>query len=138
MMPKQPKNLAGKDLRNINVSTDDLQAADLSGTTLSGALLRGVDLTGANLSEANLRGAHLEGANLSSANLRNTDLTDADVRGARIEAATNLEGVRLRNAKGLPEPLSRLAVEPAGDEPTSASDEGARRGTEDAPGSDRG
>ena len=106
-MPRQPKNLAGKDLRNVNLSTDDLRAADLSHTSLSGAFLRGVDLTDADLSDADLRGAHLEGADLGGTNLHNADLADADVRGAKIENAAVLDGVRLENAKGVPDDVQR-------------------------------
>ena len=111
-MPKQPKDLAGKDLRNVNVSTDNLHAADLSSSNLSGALLRDVDLTEANLEDADLRGAHLEGADLSGANLRNADFSDADVRGAKIERAAELEGVRLANATGVPDEVRADHIEP--------------------------
>jgi uncharacterized protein YjbI with pentapeptide repeats len=102
-VPHSEKDLAGKDLRNINFSGMSLREADLSHTRLDGAFLRGVDLTDADLSDADLHGAHLEGAQLGGANLHNADFTDADVRGAQIENAAMLDGVQLTNAKGVPD-----------------------------------
>jgi hypothetical protein len=90
-------DLSGADLRNANLSGADLSGADLRNANLSGAYLRNANLRNANLSGAYLRNADLSGAYLRNANLRNADLSGADLRNANLRNA-NLSGANLRNA----------------------------------------
>ncbi|WP_310426338.1 pentapeptide repeat-containing protein [Chamaesiphon sp. VAR_48_metabat_135_sub] len=64
-------NLAGMNLRNLN-----LQSYDFTDANLAGADLRNTDLRGASFRRANLSDAMLTGANLESADLREANLPD--------------------------------------------------------------
>jgi serine/threonine protein kinase len=68
-------NLAGIDLRNLN-----LQSYDFTDANLTGADLRDSDLRGASLRDANLTGAMLNGANLQSTDLRGATLPEGNVQ----------------------------------------------------------
>lgn len=96
-------NLAGADLRGVDLFKRDLRGANLSGANLQGEDLASInfsnadlsranlkdagliaaDLSGVNFSGAGLRGAILRGANLSKANFDGADLTKADFRGVK-------------------------------------------------------
>jgi hypothetical protein len=67
-------NLAGADLRKVNLFKRDLRGADLRNTNLSGVDLSFRDLRGADLRGADLRGADLALAKLALANLRGADI----------------------------------------------------------------
>ena len=88
-------NLAGKDLRNLNLQDCTFAGANLRGADLSGANLRGADLSDADLSRARFPGADLSNANLSGATLVYADLSDDGESGV---AAANLTGTDLSNA----------------------------------------
>ncbi len=110
-------NLAGANLRDVDLTRARLTGAILRGANLYGAVLRkahltGADLGGAVLTAANLRRAilrravlsscDLTGADLSMTDLRSTDLrhanlSRADVRGARA-ANADLSGANLVRA----------------------------------------
>jgi WD40 repeat protein len=82
-------NLAGQDLRGVDLAEVPLRGADLRGTNLTDQRLRGKDLTSANLEGATLVRADLRHADLTYASLEKADLSEAsllgaDVRGARI------------------------------------------------------
>ncbi len=72
---------------------------------LAGANLRGVNLKGVNLNHACLRGTNLQDADLSEANLTGADLSKADLRGADLSradlSATQVKGARLGGNIGL-------------------------------------
>jgi hypothetical protein len=93
-------NLIGASLRGGNLSGANLFRADLIGANLSGANLGGADLIG-----ANLRGANLIGANLTGTDLRSTDLNGANLNGADLDKArfegTNVINVDLSTVRGL-------------------------------------
>ncbi len=65
----------------------DLREHDLSGQDLHGIDLSGANLERTNLCSADLRGANLQGANLRWAQLYLTELGGADLRGANLELA---------------------------------------------------
>lgn len=100
-------NLKGADLSGVNLTGTNLGAANLSGAKLikarlKGTNLRGSDLTSANLVEADLSLANLMRANLSDAMLRDANLTEANLSGANLGLATltkaNLTDAKLRDA----------------------------------------
>jgi len=80
--------LVGKDLRNVNLSTINLNGKDLTGANLSGQDLREIDITstiirGADLSYTNLEGKDLSkmdlrGISFMGANLKDVNFTDVD------------------------------------------------------------
>lgn len=100
-------NLAGRDLKHIQ-----LVSAHLDGANLENADLRFADLRSTSLSNANLRGAKLssaimthsclERADLCAAELFLTNLSDAELPGANLNNAgliqTNLDRADLRRA----------------------------------------
>jgi uncharacterized protein YjbI with pentapeptide repeats len=101
-----PKNLAEKDLTNVNVSGGNLAGADLRRAKLTGAKaidtdFSGADLREADLTDANLGRASLREANLSDANLTRTDLRHADLSGAKVGDRSRLDAARLDGAHGL-------------------------------------
>ena len=65
-------NLNGQDLTGVNLSGQDLRNVDLSNT-----ILRGADLSYSNLEGKNFQGQDIRGVNFSNANLKNVDLRDA-------------------------------------------------------------
>ena len=79
--------LVGKDLRNADLSSMNLNGQDLTGVNLSGqdlrnvdlsnTILRGADLSYSNLEGKNFQGQDIRGVNFSNANLKNVDLRDA-------------------------------------------------------------
>lgn len=70
------------DLRNANLSYDNLRRVPLFDIDLSGVDLRGADLSYADLAVTSLKGAILRGADLSYA-----DLSGASLRGANLSGA---------------------------------------------------
>lgn len=72
--PDHPADLAGKSMRNLDLTKLDFTGADLKGTNLFGAKLAGANMTRANLTGANLNLSWLIAANFTDANL-----TDASV-----------------------------------------------------------
>jgi len=105
-------DLAGADLRSINLTGACLLLANLEGANLAGANLsssvlqaanlRQADLTGANLAGAQLQTfltmvVHMEGAVLRKTNLRSAGLSGVNLSGAILEEAI-LEGADLREA----------------------------------------
>ena len=90
-------NLAGDDLRSVNLVGASLSGADLSSCDLRGVNLTGADLSRTNLTEARLSGANLSGANLTDADLSGADLTDANLTGANLTKA-RFSGANLTGA----------------------------------------
>jgi hypothetical protein len=90
--PHQRLNLAGADLRRV-----DLRRVHLEGAYLSGVHLEGANLFEAHLERANLRSAHLERANLGEAHLEGASLMTAHLEGACLSEA-HLERADLRGA----------------------------------------
>ncbi len=118
-------DLAGEDLRGINLSRDTIQGeleqvreedstvkpvwvsdltnginleeADLQGTDLGGANLQGADLWRADLQGANLRVAKLQKADMGEATLRRVDLMGANLQEADLGGA-DLQGAEMWGA----------------------------------------
>jgi uncharacterized protein YjbI with pentapeptide repeats len=95
-------NLAGVDLRNVDLTHASLikcnfAGADLGGAVLAGAALGGSDFTGADLGGANLADAELIGATLTRAGLIGSRLTDARMNKADLTGA-DLGGADLTDA----------------------------------------
>jgi WD40 repeat protein/V8-like Glu-specific endopeptidase len=65
---------------------------------LAGVDLRGLDLTGRDLRDADLHGANLRGMRLEDAGLHRADLRDADLTGARLVRGS-LRGARLAGSR---------------------------------------
>jgi uncharacterized protein YjbI with pentapeptide repeats len=65
----------------------DLAGCNLKGVNLAGAYLKDGDLSGTNLKNANLARANLSGANLKGANLAGANLANANLTGAKLERA---------------------------------------------------
>ena len=79
-----PVNLAGRTLRDL----------DLSGLDFKGAQLSGADLFGTDLSTANLKGVDLSGVNLNRTTIIKADFSGANLSGAtfmRPSVSTTLE-----------------------------------------------
>lgn len=96
-------NLAGIDLRFVQLDGADLSGANLKGANLSGAWLYHAqlfltDLSGAKLNSTSLRWAYLVGANLERASLVGADLIAADL-GSAILRHADLSGATLFNAQ---------------------------------------
>jgi len=70
-------NLAGADLRNVDMSDRSWERIDLSATVLADADFRSADLSSANLSSADLEGAKLAKADLSHATVSHEQLAKA-------------------------------------------------------------
>ena len=94
---KESNTCVNCDLRQANLSWENLSGANLSWSDLKGANLRGVNLTGANLTGAYLAKANLESSKLSKANLEQTNLKEANLKGANLKGA-NLKGAYLYRA----------------------------------------
>ncbi len=77
-------SLAGRDLRDTDLTAAWLEHADLSGTDLRGAILDDARLAHARLSDADLSGASMRGATLDEARLDGAILTNLDLRGASV------------------------------------------------------
>ncbi len=94
---KDQVSFYGADLRNA-----DLSYQDLSGIMLKNANLQYANLQGANLDKANLKGADLLGVNLNKASLIGANLMAANLRWAKINEAqlemTKLDSSDLSNA----------------------------------------
>lgn len=103
----QDRDLAGADLRGLDLSEMELASAELAGADLTGAKLAGsklddADLAKATLVRADLTDAELPGAilaqcDLAEARLPGADLTGADLTGARMRE-TDLRGADLTDA----------------------------------------
>ncbi len=98
-------NLAGADLKGVDLITANLAGANLAGADLSGANLRRANLAGANLAgailvNANLPGANLANCNMSDANLTGASLIKANLTGAMTEGVI-LQGAHLEGVIGL-------------------------------------
>jgi uncharacterized protein YjbI with pentapeptide repeats len=76
-----------RDLRRIEIDSDQSSAWDLSGQDLTGATLGGLLLFGANLRNANLTNAALNGG------ITGTDLTDSLIAGAELRATMTLSQI---------------------------------------------
>ncbi|MES1242792.1 MAG: pentapeptide repeat-containing protein [Acidobacteriota bacterium] len=96
--PKEPAQLADRDLRGEDLTGRDLTGADLTGADLRDARLAGARLVGARMTKARLAGADLTRAGLTGADLRGADLSGARLYGADLRGAL-LEGARLRRAR---------------------------------------
>lgn len=110
---REPPELAGRDLRRLNLagtglSRLDLHGADLRQANLKQARLARANLAGAQLAEADLTGADLKRADLTGADLTRADLTGADLTGARLrrtrldltrQAGAKLTGTRLNRTR---------------------------------------
>ena len=109
-------NLEGADLQNADLRGANLYLANLQNTNLKNAKMHRADLQNADLQNADLRGAYLQNADLVEANLQGADLQNADLRGANLYLANlqntnlqganwieakNLQGAKLRGAKGI-------------------------------------
>lgn len=70
--------LAGKNLKGVNLSYADLSGCDLTNTNLRGADLSFAVLREANLTNTCLKGAILIGSNFTDATLDGADLENAD------------------------------------------------------------
>lgn len=90
-------NLAGADLKGVDLITANLAGANLAGADLSGANLRRANLAGANLAGAILVSTNLPGANLANCNMSEADLTGANLIKANLTGAMT-EGVILQGA----------------------------------------
>ncbi len=102
--PGHPADLAGKSLRNLDLSGLNLSHADLERANLFGAKLAKTDLSSANLTGANLNLSWLIGANFTDANLTDASLV-APVVAEGLEATageipvfkgTNMTGARVQ------------------------------------------
>ncbi len=98
----QQSSFSGADLRNADLSSDDLSGVDLSEADLSSANLQGANLSMADLSYTNLWGAILSKANLNDADLTRTilswaNLNEADLKRADIRES-DLTSVQMRKA----------------------------------------
>ena len=90
-------NLAGADLKEIDLVNANLEGADLSRADLRYSNLRRANLAGADLSSARLNYANLPGADMRGCNLRNADLSGANLLLADLTGA-DLTGAKLTNA----------------------------------------
>jgi hypothetical protein len=90
-------NLAGADLKGVDLITANLAGANLAGADLSGANLRRANLAGANLAGAILVNTNLPGANLANCNMSEADLSGANLIKANFTGAMT-EGVILQGA----------------------------------------
>ncbi len=98
-------NLAGADLKeielvNANLAGADLSRADLRYSNLRRANLAGADLSNARLTYANLPGADMRGCNLRNADLSGANLLLADLTGADLTGA-NMSNAHIENTKGI-------------------------------------
>jgi len=106
--------LVGKDLRDADLSSMNLNGQDLTGANLSGqdlrnvdlsnTILRGADLSYSNLEGKNFQGQDIRGVNFSNANLKNADLRDAIlskiiqcVFGKQYDLGENFESLKFNN-----------------------------------------
>ena len=93
-------NLNGQDLTGVNLSGQDLRNVDLSNT-----ILRGADLSYSNLEGKNFQGQDIRGVNFSNANLKNVDLRDAILSkiiqcfnfGKQYDLGENFESLKFNN-----------------------------------------
>jgi hypothetical protein len=92
-------NLAGANLRNVELNGSNLQRIYLVGADLAGADLRGANLNGSVITNADLRGADFSNTNLSNANLTGSDLTDAYFRGAITNSNILAATIRCRTTR---------------------------------------
>lgn len=82
-------NLAGVNLRRMDLTDTHMPRADLQGATLANTRLENADMYAANLREADLRGAKIE----LKTDLRRADLTGARLAWAEIDTSVKLDGV---------------------------------------------
>ena len=98
-------NLAGADLKGVDLITANLAGANLAGADLSGANLRRANLAGANLAGAILVNTNLPGANLANCNMSEADLSGANLIKANLTGAMTegviLQGTHLEGVIGL-------------------------------------
>ena len=90
-------NLAGADLKGVELITANLAGANLAGADLSRANLRRANLAGANLAGAIMVNANLPGANLANCNMSNANLTGANLIKANFTGAMT-DGIQLQGA----------------------------------------
>ncbi len=90
-------DLAGANLRHMNLENANLTRADLTEANLSFANFKKANLTFACLEGAILSFAGFQEANLIAANLENTYFEDADLEGARL-AGASLKKAKLTNS----------------------------------------
>lgn len=95
-------NLAGCDLRDL-----DLSCANLDSTNLTGANLADSCLAGASIRSATLTGANLAGAQLSGVDFSGSDLVDVNIARAEL-TDVNFANTRLVNVKLAGANLSRI------------------------------
>lgn len=95
-------NLAGIDLRGINLVGTSFRGADLTRARLDGTSLINTDFRGAKLNHATLTAADLSWANLTKAELEGADITSATLVGTTLVGAniskTDLQGANLKGA----------------------------------------
>ena len=110
---KPKAELAGADLRDLNLRYRDLSGAwlfdvnargqDFTGVNLSNAKMNDADMSGSKFHKANLRHAFLVGTNLSDTDFTGADLRGANFRGADLSSAkfsgAKLEGADFTDAK---------------------------------------
>ena len=87
--------LVGKDLRDADLSSMNLNGQDLTGANLSGQDLRNVDLSntilrGADLSYSNLEGKNFQGQDIRGVNFCNANLKNVDLRDAILSKTINV------------------------------------------------
>ena len=87
-------DLAGINLRQVELIGADMENANLTGACLAEVLFPGARLVNACLVDADLTNACLVGANLAGANLAGANLTNANLTGANL-AGANLAGAQL-------------------------------------------
>lgn len=97
----KPPDLAGADLRGVEMSHRNFQGANLAGANLAGVALNHATLIGANLSGANLSGVKAFGANFNSAFVRDTNLSKANLHHSSFDFAliqnTDMRGAFIRH-----------------------------------------
>jgi len=94
------KSCISCDLRDIDLSNENLRYVNLSGANLSGANLTQTDLQGANLQGAILLRLDLSETKLNGANLKKANLSDLDIDLVfeYVEImGTQLEGARFKD-----------------------------------------
>lgn len=114
-------NLEGADLRGADIRRSNLREANLNGADLRKSQLYRANLNRAVLTNANLQGADLYRAYISRADLRNANLQETNL-GLSTFVSSNLEGVRLSgaqvhgisvwNVKGEPADQTDLVITP--------------------------
>lgn len=87
-------NLAGLDLRGVDLSKLDLHGIDFSRCNLEGACFESANLLNCSFAEANLKRANFQQASFGNSDLECPDFTDADLQGANF---TRFRGLLFRS-----------------------------------------